>query len=52
MTIEKLESVISDDKLRLIIEYNFKHLEVGDSAEMAFLGSDGKEYIVPFSRSK
>ena len=52
MTIEKLESVISDDKLRLIIDYNFKHLEVGESAEMEILGSDGKTYTIPFSRSK
>ena len=52
MTLKKLESVISDDKLQLIMEYNFKHLEIGDAAQMDFLGSDGKTYTIHFSRSK
>lgn len=52
MTIEKLESLISDDKLRLIIENTYKHLEIGDTAKIEFLGSDGRTYIIPISRAK
>ena len=52
MTIEKLESVISDDKLQLIMEHDFKYLEIGEKAEMEFLGSDGNMYTIYFSRSK
>ena len=52
MTIEQLESVISDAKLQLIMEHDFKYLEVGEQAEMEFLGSDNKMYTIYFSRSK
>ena len=52
MTIEQLEAVISDDKLRMIMEHDFKYLEVGEAAQMEFLGSDGKMYTIHFSRSK
>ena len=52
MTLKKLESLISDDKLQLIMEHDFKYLEIGEAAQMDFLGSDNKMYTIYFSRSK
>ena len=52
LTISHLESVISDDKLRLILEHNFKHLKVGQKAKMRVLGSDNIFHTISFSRSK
>ena len=52
MTLKKLESLISDDKLQLIMAHDFKYLEVGEQAEMELLGSDGKLYTIHFFRAK